>query len=564
MQTHGGFDGCLDATWGLVRNCAQGGIGFRACLQEHGASSQAIARTIGDSSSSSSWGWRRDPPSDDSSSACRAALEAATQTVAGAEAVLASGRVALVFGVMGKLFAEFNETGVPPMYLFSGHVQSYGDADACKAIGGFQYCWMQLDFLPTIVRAGVCVPQECSLQDLVNVTNSLLQVVGEVSGSSSSSSSSNNNSTVPEIDFSHVQGQCGDYVFPATTGTYVMLVFTGLLVLLVLGGTWVDYQEAKAREEENEDEDGGEEGEVHEGYTRLDHEGGGRGGGKGVGKRGGRSSEEKDALLDRDVEKAQLLENGNGNGKSSSSAERKQQLEQPRSLFRKVLDCFSLYKTWPSLVGPARPGPFNALDGVRVASMSWVVLGHLFVFPTEITSYTNQDAILPPDGLLGTYAGQAIISAEFSVDTFFCIGAFVAAYALTKHLQKVLAPSPPSSSLPVPSAPVAADYTKTENRLSSQQLSQQQQQLEEQQQLKKKKLGWAWVPMLYLHRYLRLSPLYFYVLAMYLYVQKVVNSGPYWGLLKQDYDEVRRREEEREGGRKGFVSRLYYKLVRFK
>ena len=414
LQSHGGFDGCLDATWGLVRNCAQEGIGFRACLQQHGASAQAIARTIGNSGSSSASRWRRDPTSDDSSSACRAALETATQTVAGAEAVLASGRVALVFGVLGKLFNQFNETGVLPSYLFSGHVQSYGDADACKAIGGFQYCWMQLDFLPTIVRAGVCVPQQCSLQDLVNVTNSLLQAVGENSSSSSSSS----NSTVPEIDFSHVEGQCGDYAFPATAGTYVMLVLTGLLVLLVLGGTWVDYQEAKAREEE-QDEDGGEEGEAHEGYTLLDHEGG-RGVEKrgvekrGVGKRGERSSEEKDALLDRDVEKAQLLENGSGNGKSSSSSssssgaqQKKQQQQQSRSLSRKVLDCFSLYKTWPSLVGPARPGPFNALDGVRVFSMSWVVLGHLFVFPTMITSYTNQDTILPPDGLLGTYAGQA-------------------------------------------------------------------------------------------------------------------------------------------------------------
>lgn len=131
------------------------------------------------------------------------------------------------------------------------------------------------------------------------------------------------------------------------------------------------------------------------------------------------------------------------------------------------------------------------------------------------------------------------------MDTFFCIGAFVAAYALTKHLQKALAPSP--SPLPVPSAP-AADYTKTENGLSAQQQQEEQQQ-SQQQQKKKKKLGWAWVPMLYLHRYLRLSPLYFYVLAMYLYVQKVVNSGPFWGLLKQDYDEVRPRERGRKGGR---------------
>lgn len=30
------------------------------------------------------------------------------------------------------------------------------------------------------------------------------------------------------------------------------------------------------------------------------------------------------------------------------------------------------------------------IDGVRVFSMSWVVLGHLFVFPVELVGYSNQ------------------------------------------------------------------------------------------------------------------------------------------------------------------------------
>ncbi len=51
-----------------------------------------------------------------------------------------------------------------------------------------------------------------------------------------------------------------------------------------------------------------------------------------------------------------------------------------------------------------------------------------------------------------------------------------------------------------------------------------------------KPLGWSWVPSLYLHRYLRLTPLYFFVLGMYYYVMRVVDQGPYWGLLERDYD----------------------------
>lgn len=486
-----GFAACHEAARGVMQACAAQGLGLRACLAHYGGDP---AHFLDDDQGNST------------TSACRAALEAASQTVAGAEAVLASGRAALTLGLVGKLLVNMNETGLPPMFLFTGHLQSLGDADACKAIGGFQYCWAQLDFLP-MARTGLCVPQQCSLDDLASVTNAVLQAVAQRS-----------NSTAPDIDMTHVVGQCGDYHFSANAGTYLMTILTAVLVLLVLGGTWMDYQDklraAEEEEEENDEDGGGGRRVVHDGYTRLASEQGASKRTNGNG--GARSSEEKDALLDRDVEKAELLvQGGNGKGGNGSSTHHKggnggmnngrsssthHKGTEPESLGRRVLACFSLYKTWPSLVGPARPGPFNALDGVRVFSMSWVVLGHLFVFPTEIVSYTNQDAILPPEGLLATYAGQAVISAEFAVDTFFCIGAFVAAYMLTKHLQKAMAPP-------------AAD-SKTE----------------------KKPLGWSWVPMLYVHRYLRLSPLYFYVLGMYLFVMRVVNSGPFWGLLNQDYE----------------------------
>jgi len=522
MEQHGGFDGCLEGTWGLVRDCAREGVRMGACLQRHDVSEHLIPATMGFARPDGGLGAR----DKNSTSACGQALEAASQSLKGAEAVLASGRVALVFTVLSKLFQQLNETGVPPSYLIGGHVQSFGDVDACKAIGGFQYCWMQLDFLPS-VRAGVCLPQECSLEDMANVTNVLLQAVGEAKGLRHGYSTAGNDTDVPVIDFAHVQGQCGDYQFPATAGTWIMLTVTLVLVGLVLLGTWLDYRERRAREEEAEGLD--EDGKAHDDYTRLDQdeesmldEDVGKTGKRDWGQgRDGRKSEQKDAWMDQEVEKARLLEGGH----SSKGSRGHNQPEDP-PLSRRLLSCFSLYRTWPSLVGPAREGPFNALDGVRVFSMSWVVLGHLFVFPVELTSYTNEDAILPPEGLLTTYAGQAIISAEFSVDTFFCIGAFVAAYALTKHLQIALAPA----SLPAPSAP-AANY-KSENGLSTQPSSQRHP--------KKKALGWTWVPMLYLHRFLRLSPLYFYILAMYLHVQKVVNSGPFWGLLQQDYDQVRR------------------------
>ena len=104
-----------------------------------------------------------------------------------------------------------------------------------------------------------------------------------------------------------------------------------------------------------------------------------------------------------------------------------------------MFGCFSLYRTVPSLLAKPRPGDFNALDGIRTFSMSWVVLGHLLVFPVLLNGYTNMQDILPP-GILATYAGQAIYAAEFAVDTFFALGSFLAAYLLAQHLSKALKP----------------------------------------------------------------------------------------------------------------------------
>jgi peptidoglycan/LPS O-acetylase OafA/YrhL len=51
-----------------------------------------------------------------------------------------------------------------------------------------------------------------------------------------------------------------------------------------------------------------------------------------------------------------------------------------------------------------------------------------------------------------------------------------------------------------------------------------------------KSLGVSWIPSLYLHRFLRLTPLYFFVLGCYYYLMRVVDQGPWWGLLERDYD----------------------------
>jgi hypothetical protein len=339
-------------------------------------------------------------------SACRAAIEAAAGTAKGLEALLASGRVALTLAVASQVFQEFNATGDASGlgFLFLGHDTSLGSPDNCKAIGGFHYCWATLEALP-FAKAGACVPDACSLDDLA----ALVAEVGAATG----------NPDIQALDLHQIQGQCGDFRFAALPGTYVMAGIVLLLALLVVAGTGMDYCRLR-RKEDAEDE------RTREGYSRLMGAGESGGGGKKEG-RGGSSSEEKDALLDLDDVEKQRGQAGapaaNGNGHHAAVTATRQQQQQKQSLGARVLSCFSLYRNLPSLLGPARPGSFNALDGVRVFSMSWVVLGHILAFPATLVGFTNTQDILPPSGILGGYAGQAIWAAEYAVDSFLTIGA---------------------------------------------------------------------------------------------------------------------------------------------
>lgn len=299
------------------------------------------------------------------------------------------------------------------------------------------------------------MPDACSLADLT----ALVAEIGERT----------DDPDIQALDLHHIQGQCGDYRFPVLAGTWAMLAIVVALALLVAGGTWIDHRRLRRREDAEDER-------LREGYSRLGAGAGEKAKGKGVdgvGNGGGNGSEEKDALLDLDAVERQPQQ---ANGSNGHGAEAPQQPKQQQGLAARVLSCFSLYRTLPSLLGPARPGSFNSLDGIRVFSMSWVVLGHIYAFPATTIGYTNTEAILPPDGILGTYAGQAIFAAEFAVDTFFCIGAFVATYMLALHLAKARAQAPT------------------------------------------KPLGCAWVPSLYLHRFLRLTPTYFFVLGAYYYL----------------------------------------------
>jgi len=163
-----------------------------------------------------------------------------------------------------------------------------------------------------------------------------------------------------------------------------------------------------------------------------------------------------------------------------------------RSLVARLLHCFALQNNLKHFWNIRTGTSTSCLDGVRTMSMMWVVFGHTLLWPfdADLPGYNNIGDIVPfynRRALIGTWTGQAVLSAEFSVDSFFFMSGFLATYIGIKKL--------------------AGKGVSTPLRAS---------------------------PFMYLDRFLRLTPTYFFIILCYTYLSPLLSSGPFWGILDHD------------------------------
>merc|ERR1719443_2189466 len=82
--------------------------------------------------------------------------------------------------------------------------------------------------------------------------------------------------------------------------------------------------------------------------------------------------------------------------------------------------------------------PTDSLNGLRVLSMMWIILGHSFLMPMGISGYTNQeDIIVSPlnkDAAEQNYWFCLITSSQMAVDTFFFLSGFLLSHLTLKEL----------------------------------------------------------------------------------------------------------------------------------
>ncbi|GFR63502.1 nose resistant to fluoxetine protein 6-like [Elysia marginata] len=342
-------------------------------------------------------------------------------------------------------------TGKPSAGVLTGRFLFLGDFDECLAVRANysvqskaldtivqkfngQYCLGKyktktelLTILPE-VRTGwaFCVPDSCSEEDSLQLSNVALKELN-----------------VTAIEFESMACSRGNV--PLNTRAVAVFVALGIILALVILGTLVDIlmvQMPKWRIRAEVREDLG--GLISEAsFETL---------------RGRR--DEWQSRIEADP----LILNNN-------QPIMAMQTRQP--FLVRLLVAFSLWSNAEKLVGTSQPpGSLSCLNGIRVISISWVVLGH-----TVLHIARNGDNVLTySQDAIKRWSFMPIINGTFSVDTFFVLSAILVSYATLNQMKKTGG-----------------------------------------------KFNWI---KFYVHRYVRLTPVYMIVMAIYLGTLPYLINGP--------------------------------------
>ena len=139
----------------------------------------------------------------------------------------------------------------------------------------------------------------------------------------------------------------------------------------------------------------------------------------------------------------------------------------------KFLLCFSFISNTKKLLSTrTAKGPLACLNGLRVFSMWWVIQGHTYEFSTA-----NMGNVLYAEStLVKRLTFHAIVNGSFSVDTFFFLSGLLVAYLALREIRE------------------------------------------------KGKLNWVYY---FLHRYWRLTPLYVFIMLIFMSLIMYLVAGPF-------------------------------------
>ena len=158
-----------------------------------------------------------------------------------------------------------------------------------------------------------------------------------------------------------------------------------------------------------------------------------------------------------------------------------QELER-KPFYFEVVHAFAFTNNFRKLFARRQPGTnesktLNCLNAVRALSMTWVILGHSSTFKTNFALINIEEA---PE-LMQRLWFVLCYSSIFAVDTFFWLGGLLMGYLTLSEVEK-----------------------------------------------RRGKLGVAGWTFVYLHRLLRILPLYMFMMLIYNFFVRRIGSGPLW------------------------------------
>ena len=142
---------------------------------------------------------------------------------------------------------------------------------------------------------------------------------------------------------------------------------------------------------------------------------------------------------------------------------------------------FSLYKTVPVIMNTHQPAnAITSINGIRVISMFWVILGHTFLWETDTYYNVMANIIEFLETVPERFLFQPLVNPFFAVDNFFMLSGLLMSYLSIKKMEFYQGKFP---------------FIR-----------------------------------FYIHRLLRLSPGYYFIVFFYFKVLPYVGSGPLWVL----------------------------------
>jgi peptidoglycan/LPS O-acetylase OafA/YrhL len=295
-----------------------------------------------------------------------------------------------------ELMPLLDATGKLGAGLFSGNLIMNAAFEECFEYDYTAYCGVQdviVPFLPPglTFTMGLCVPKHCTSQDVATVMNATEMFM---------------------VDEDMMR--CTDVASPHyNPGAIIMIAICASFAGLVLLGTAVDllleYMTEYSSYKRN----------IRRGFTH--HAGSSEDDTSKINDNGSRSGH---SIISVENEKTPLLTSPTETGRHANCNHRVK--------WHEFITAFSLYKTVPTLLSTKQvPGVITSLNGMRVISMFWVILGHSYVL--NVAGVDNSSFFT---NIISRLSFQAIENALFSVDSFFFLSGVLVAYLTLRQIKK--------------------------------------------------------------------------------------------------------------------------------